>query len=36
MKQSILEMLTQIENERFLRQIWLILKHHMKREGGTV
>lgn len=35
-KQSILKMLGQIENERFLCQIWTILRCHIRRKGGAV
>lgn len=34
-KSSIIAMLKQIDNERFLQQIWTILNRHMKK-GGTV
>lgn len=33
-KKSIFEMLSQINDERFLCQIWTILKRHMERKGN--
>lgn len=29
----IAEMLSEITNEKFLRQIWTIMKRHMERKG---
>lgn len=34
-RSSIISMLAQIENERFLRQIWTILNRHMKKCGKS-
>lgn len=35
-KKSISLMLVEINNEHFLRQIWIILKCHIKRKGGAL
>lgn len=32
-KKQIIEMIEKIENEKFLRQIFIILKNHIKRRG---
>lgn len=29
------EMLSQISSEKFLRQIWTIMKRHLERKGGA-
>ena len=34
-KQKIISMIEQIESERFLRQIWTILKIHIEKKGGV-
>lgn len=34
-RQAILEMLSKIENERFLCQIYTILQIHMEKRGGV-
>ncbi len=34
-KQKIISMIEQISNERFLCQIWTILKIHIEKKGGA-
>lgn len=34
-KQRIISMIEQINNERFLRQIWTILKIHIEKKEGS-